>query len=70
MGDCCVSSIPNRNTGMATTRPASGPEMPMSTSALRFGIGSRMDMKAPKVPRGGIDGMKKGNDALPRAAWP
>ncbi len=48
---------------MATSRPAIGPEMPISTSALRFGIGSRMEMKAPKVPRGGIEGMKNGNDA-------
>ena len=48
---------------MAMTNPAIGPEMPMSTRAFRFGIGSRMEMKAPKVPSGGIEGMKNGNEA-------
>ena len=31
--------------------------------AFLFGIGSRMLMTAPKVPRGGKEGMKKGKDA-------
>ena len=34
--------------GQATTKPASGPAMPMSKSARRLGIGPRMRMKAPK----------------------
>ncbi len=48
-----------------TMKPASGPAIPMSKSAFRFGIGSRIRMKAPKVPgrrltpkKAGIPGRK------------
>ena len=49
--------------GVAIAKPISGPETPMSRRALRFGIGSRMLMNAPNVPRGGNDGRKNGSDA-------
>ena len=54
---------PARVTGIAMANPTSGPETPISRRARRFGIGSRMLMKAPSVPRGGIEGRKNGRDA-------
>src|SRR2546427_1971937 len=50
-------------TGMALAKPTRGPDTPMSRSARRLGIGSRMLMNAPKVPSGGRDGRKNGRDA-------
>src|SRR2546426_10628936 len=47
-------------TGMAIAKPTRGPDTPMSRSARRFGIGSRMLMNAPKVPSGGGGGRKNG----------
>ena len=35
---------------MAAIRPASGPETPISNSALRFGIRPRIEITAPNVP--------------------
>ena len=60
-----ASRKPNHSTGRQTAKPASGPDTPMSNSALRFGIGDRMRMKAPRVPtrlKSG-NGMKKGSVA-------
>src|SRR5439155_16982423 len=54
---------PAKVTGIAIAKPTSGPDTPMSRSARRFGIGSRMLMNAPNVPRGGTDGKKNGRDA-------
>ena len=49
--------------GSVTARPPSGPDAPISTSALRLGMGSRREMNAPMVPNGGMKGMKYGRDA-------
>src|SRR3989454_2811057 len=49
-------------TGMAIAKPTRGPDTPMSRSARRLGIGSRMLMNAPKVPSGGRDGRKNGRE--------
>ena len=61
-----VNQNPRRVTGIATSNPAIGPLAPTSNKALRFGIGSLIDMKAPIVPRinktGGI-GKKNGSEA-------
>jgi hypothetical protein len=45
---------------MATRNPHSGPEIPISSNAFLFGIGSLVEINAPKVPRrnGGGRGMK------------
>ena len=51
---------------MATTKPAMGPAMPMSMRALLEWMGSRTDMKAPKVPRMVGAGMKNGREAAMR----
>src|SRR5207245_6461388 len=49
-------------TGMAIAKPTRGPDTPMSRSARRLGIGSRMLMNAPNVPRRGRGGRKEGRD--------
>jgi len=53
-----VRNSPINATGMVTASPPRGPAMPMSTRARRLGMGSRMEMNAPNVPNGGMDGMK------------
>jgi len=58
-----VSQRPRKETGMVTSSPPIGPAEPMMTSDLRSGMGSLIEMNAPKVPSGGMDGMKKGRDA-------
>lgn len=56
-------------TGIATMNPARGPAIPTSNKVFLSGIGSWLDIKAPKVPilnpgsTGGI-GMKNGNEVL------
>ena len=49
-GTTRASKMPRASTGRQTAKPASGPPMPMSKSARRWGIGPRMRMKAPSVP--------------------
>ena len=54
------------DTTTATTKPANGPETPISTRASRFGIGDRILINAPIVPMiksGGGTGMKYGKVA-------
>src|SRR5207249_9903107 len=62
-GEAADNASPAKVTGIAIAKPKSGPDTPMSRSARRFGIGSRMLMNAPNVPRGGTDGKKNGRDA-------
>jgi len=50
-------------TGIVTAMPAKGPATPISSRAFLLGMGSLMEMNAPKVPRGGTDGMKNGSEA-------
>ena len=53
------------STGSAITRPASGPEAPMSSRALRERMRPRIEMIAPMVPKGlkRGSGMKNGSEA-------
>jgi hypothetical protein len=52
------------NTAVATRKPAIGPAIPMSNSAVRERIGERIRMNAPIVPNILGNGMKKGRVAL------
>src|SRR2546421_6683277 len=64
-GEAADKARPASVTGIAIAKPTSGPDTPMSRRARRFGIGSRMLMKAPSVPRGGSDRRKNGEEARP-----
>jgi hypothetical protein len=55
---------------MVTSSPPNGPAAPIITRERRSGRGSLMDMNAPKVPSGGIEGMKNGSEAARRISWP
>src|SRR5205807_10262998 len=57
-GEAADKAKPASVTGIAIAKPTSSPDTPMSRRARRFGIGSRMLMKAPSLPRGGTDGSK------------
>jgi len=67
MGFSCMRNKPIRHIGMETKKPASGPAIPMSMRAFLSGIGSLIEITAPKVPKGKIGfggtGMKKGREA-------
>ena len=52
------------STPHATTKPAIGPAIPMSKSAVRDRIGERMRMNAPMVPIRVGNGMKNGKVAF------
>ena len=51
-------------TKIATMKPQRGPETPTSNNVFLFGIGSRVEIIAPNVPRinGGGSGIKNGSD--------
>ncbi len=53
-GECAT---PHAYRGMASARPARGPEAPMSSSARRVGMVERMRMTAPIVPNGETSGI-------------
>jgi hypothetical protein len=60
----CDIATPMKSAGTATRNPAIGPAMPMSNSIRFSGIGSRMRMNAPSVPKIEIGiGRKNGSDA-------
>ena len=63
-GSTDIRKNPSSVTGMAVRRPSTGPDAPMSKSAFRFGIGSRMLIIAPNVPSNVPGaGRKNGRDA-------
>ena len=57
------SANPQSSTGSATRKPAIGPAMPISNSALRERMGDLMRISAPKVPISVGAGMKYGSVA-------
>ena len=63
-GTSPVIMSPIMSTGIVTMNPAIGPENPMSNNAFLLGMGSLMEISAPKVPKteNGI-GMKNGKEA-------
>ena len=44
------SLIPSIVTGMATRKPAKGPDIPTSNNAFLLGMGSLLEINAPNVP--------------------
>ena len=50
-GTVTLSVNPRKVTGIAITSPASGPAMPTSKRALRFGARPRITITAPSVPK-------------------
>ena len=52
------SAIPTNSSGTRTTKPASGPAIPMSNRAFFRRIGALILMKAPRVPKAAGNGRK------------
>jgi len=63
VGDGINRVIPTALKIRATKKPATGPFDPMSNNASLFGGNDFCIITAPKVPRGGIPGIKYGEVA-------